>query len=322
MQNVYLGRYERIDGSVVEGPSLRDLVAEASAEVDAARRGRVAETPGAGCRSWSTPRRAAEAYDQMIGEGNDEGNAAGPGRDRRTDRADHGARARRSPPSASTDRVRGLRQPRRSGGRVPVAALQGNSAATVRDQTQRPPCAGPGWRARQHHAVRRARRGRRRRGGHRPGHGLRRPEAYERNPGGATTTRRTGSRSAFSQPAANMGFARPDGLQPRRCRVPPAVGRRPGVDRATDGLGPLYNARACRPLPPQRRPRPPARPAAARGQRRLDADAPQRAAAHGGGGRALAEGRLASLPEPTYGGQLQDLAIPGHAAEGAPGHHL
>jgi putative iron-regulated protein len=73
IRNVYLGRYRRIDGSIVAGPSVSDLVREKSAETDAALRDRLDETMTA---MQAIVRRAEtlEAYDQMIGEGNDAGN--------------------------------------------------------------------------------------------------------------------------------------------------------------------------------------------------------------------------------------------------------
>jgi putative iron-regulated protein len=73
IRNVYLGRYRRIDGSIVAGPSVSDLVREKSADTDAALRARLDETMTA---MQVMVRRAVttEAYDQMIGEGNDAGN--------------------------------------------------------------------------------------------------------------------------------------------------------------------------------------------------------------------------------------------------------
>lgn len=72
--NVYNGRYRRIDGSVVEGPSIADLVAAADSGVDAELSGRLSKTLSA---AEAMVRRAetVEAYDQMIGEGNEKGNA-------------------------------------------------------------------------------------------------------------------------------------------------------------------------------------------------------------------------------------------------------
>ena len=74
IRNVYLGRYRRVDGSVVQGPSVSDLVKAKSAEVDAETRAKIDATMNAMSVMY---RRGMmiESYDQMIGEGNPEGNA-------------------------------------------------------------------------------------------------------------------------------------------------------------------------------------------------------------------------------------------------------
>jgi len=74
MLNVYHGRYERIDGSVVEGPSPADLVALVDAEVDAGLRAAFDATMDA-MNELKERAETIEAYDQMLGEGNEEGNA-------------------------------------------------------------------------------------------------------------------------------------------------------------------------------------------------------------------------------------------------------
>ena len=74
IRNIYLGAYERIDGSMVEGPSVSDLVAAASAETDAALRERLDATMTA-MGAVVSAAEAGEAYDQQIGEGNAAGNA-------------------------------------------------------------------------------------------------------------------------------------------------------------------------------------------------------------------------------------------------------
>ncbi len=74
LQNVYLGRYVRIDGSVVEGPSPADLVNAADLDVGALMAQRLDETMQA-MSVLKTRGETVEAYDQMIGEGNTEGNA-------------------------------------------------------------------------------------------------------------------------------------------------------------------------------------------------------------------------------------------------------
>ena len=72
--NVYHGRYTRIDGSVVEGPSLAALVRAAAPDVDAEMRTRLDATAAAMQRLKDTADSGAMAYDQMLGESNPEGN--------------------------------------------------------------------------------------------------------------------------------------------------------------------------------------------------------------------------------------------------------
>jgi len=74
IRNVYFGKYERIDGSVISGPSVSDLVKAKDAEIDA----RVRDALDKSLAQFETLKKRAEtveAYDQMIGEANDEGNA-------------------------------------------------------------------------------------------------------------------------------------------------------------------------------------------------------------------------------------------------------
>ena len=87
VRNVYLGRYVRIDGSVVEGPSVSELVAEADPALDAELRGALDDI-GAGARRDQDGGRGRDAYDQMLATGNAAGEALVMARDRRADRAD------------------------------------------------------------------------------------------------------------------------------------------------------------------------------------------------------------------------------------------
>ncbi len=75
IRNVYLGRYERVNGSMVEGPALADLVAEADPELDAEIRARLDATMAALGAIKAEADSGSMAYDQMIGEGNEKGNA-------------------------------------------------------------------------------------------------------------------------------------------------------------------------------------------------------------------------------------------------------
>ena len=74
IRNVYLGTYRRADRSIVTGPSISDLVKAKSPEVDAEVRAKLDATMNA-MNTLYLRALTTESYDQMIGEGNDEGNA-------------------------------------------------------------------------------------------------------------------------------------------------------------------------------------------------------------------------------------------------------
>ncbi|MFN3546701.1 MAG: imelysin family protein [Mesorhizobium sp.] len=74
IRNVYHGSYIRLDGTRVEGPSIADLLKESDAALDAELGGRLDATVAA-MEAIAARAEAGEAYDQMIGEGNVEGNA-------------------------------------------------------------------------------------------------------------------------------------------------------------------------------------------------------------------------------------------------------
>lgn len=74
IRNVYLGAYRRIDWSLVSGPSVSDLVKAKAPEVDAELRAKLDATMEA-MNALYLRALTTESYDQMIGEGNDEGNA-------------------------------------------------------------------------------------------------------------------------------------------------------------------------------------------------------------------------------------------------------
>lgn len=74
IRNVYLGRYERPDGRSVEGPSLSDLVKARDPAVDAELREKL-DASVAAMEAIAARAEAGESYDQLIAEGNEEGNA-------------------------------------------------------------------------------------------------------------------------------------------------------------------------------------------------------------------------------------------------------
>ncbi len=137
-------------------------------------------------------------------------------------------------------------------------------------------------------------------------------QPFEANSAGAATVRAMANPNAFSQPSANIGFE--DELT---FKVGNGLFRKlwvssPSSTLASDGLGPLYNARSC-----QRchlkdgRGHPPEGPGDNSISMFLRVSIP------GGPGDGIdeIEGYLATLPEPTYGTQMQDFSLAGHAAE-------
>ncbi len=75
IRNVYLGRYERIDGSTVDGPSPAELVAAADPALDKELQEKLDASVAALGAVKAEADSGTEAYDQMIGEGNESGNA-------------------------------------------------------------------------------------------------------------------------------------------------------------------------------------------------------------------------------------------------------
>ncbi len=141
---------------------------------------------------------------------------------------------------------------------------------------------------------------------------------FEENSGGAQTVRARDMADAFSQPAANLTFE-----QELDFRVGNGMFRRiwvsaPASTIASDGLGPLYNARSC-----QRchlkdgRGHPPEGPedTAVSMFLRVSIPAPELDEAMIADIERYIAGTHPTAPEPTYGTQLQDFSLPGHAAE-------
>ena len=72
IRNVYQGSYTKVDGTVVSGPSLSELVAEKDAAVDAELKGKLDASVTA-LQAIKTKAEGGEAYDQMLAAGNKEG---------------------------------------------------------------------------------------------------------------------------------------------------------------------------------------------------------------------------------------------------------
>lgn len=74
IQSTYTGEYTRIDGTKLTGPALSELVAAKDAALDKEMKGNLATTVEK-MQAMAKRAKTLEAYDQMIGEGNAEGNA-------------------------------------------------------------------------------------------------------------------------------------------------------------------------------------------------------------------------------------------------------
>ena len=75
MMSIYQGHHLRTDGSVLAGPALTDLVKATDPALDSEMRAKLDATHAA-MKAIKTRAETVEAYDQMIGANNPEGNAA------------------------------------------------------------------------------------------------------------------------------------------------------------------------------------------------------------------------------------------------------
>ncbi|MBB4063730.1 imelysin family protein [Gellertiella hungarica] len=74
LQEAYTGTYERVDGTKMAGPSLSELVAARDKALDAELSAKLQKTVSA-MEAIAKRAEGGEAYDQMLAEGNTEGNA-------------------------------------------------------------------------------------------------------------------------------------------------------------------------------------------------------------------------------------------------------
>ena len=134
--------------------------------------------------------------------------------------------------------------------------------------------------------------------------------------GGATTHFKKADRNSFSHPAANMAFSSQLNFSLGNAIFRKLWVSSPSSTTASDGLGPLYNARSCE------------RCHLNDGRGHAPSDnwpqdnaismflrlsiPPQTAEQQ----TLLKKNRIGVIPEPTYGGQLQDFAVTGMPAEG------
>lgn len=141
-------------------------------------------------------------------------------------------------------------------------------------------------------------------------------ERYENMSGGAATSRKKINANTFSHSSANLTFEQEMDFKLGNAMFRKLWVSAPASTQSSDGLGPIFNARSC-----QRchlkdgRGQPPTAGTAdydlASMLFRLSVP-PETDAAR----TSIASGKAASIPEPTYGGQLQDFAVQGIDPEG------
>ncbi|MHA7969435.1 di-heme oxidoreductase family protein [Rhizobium sp. CAU 1783] len=139
------------------------------------------------------------------------------------------------------------------------------------------------------------------------------PEQFEVMQGGAATSTKPISADAFSHFSSNITFSEEEDFKLGNALFRKFWVSSPSSTQASDGLGPLFNARACQSCHlKDGRGHPPegasdatsmflrlGRPAQTEDER-----------------KAVADLKVVNFPDPVYGAQLQDLAVPGLAAEG------
>ncbi|EFO32434.1 exported protein [Roseibium sp. TrichSKD4] len=138
-------------------------------------------------------------------------------------------------------------------------------------------------------------------------------EPFEAMQGGAGTSRKRINRDAFSHSNANLTFEEQQEFKVGNGLFKKLWASSPSSTRASDGLGPLFNARSCQGCHlKDGRGRPP-RPGDKAVSLFLRLSIPPQTEAQR---EPLTKKALLSIPEPTYGGQFQSFAVPGLAAEG------
>lgn len=136
------------------------------------------------------------------------------------------------------------------------------------------------------------------------------PEKFEGKPAGGATVRLRPTPDAFSQYSGNMAFDRQMPFNLGNALFTKTWVPAPSSTLASDGLGPLYNARGCQDCHLKD----------GRGHVPAKDEKPVslflRLSVPGGSAPAEIADWIATKEEPAYGGQLQNFAIAGHAAEG------
>jgi len=138
-------------------------------------------------------------------------------------------------------------------------------------------------------------------------------EPFEAMSAGAATTRVAPANTSFSQPSANIALEQGQDFKLGHALFQKLWVSSPSSTQASDGLGPLYNARSCQTCHiNDGRGRPPRESEDAVSMIARLARAPRTPEED----KLLLDHRVLNFPDVTYGAQLQNLAVPGLQAEG------
>ncbi|MEP3304438.1 MAG: di-heme oxidoredictase family protein, partial [Roseibium sp.] len=147
----------------------------------------------------------------------------------------------------------------------------------------------------------------------RPASSFEAPEKFEVMQGGAGTSTKLVNRDSLSHFSANLTFKEEETFKLGNALFRKLWVSSPSSTLASDGLGPLFNARACQSCHIKDGRGHPPEGAADATSMFLRLARPARTDQER---QALEDYLVASLPDPVYGGQMQDLAVPGLKAEG------
>jgi CxxC motif-containing protein (DUF1111 family) len=139
-------------------------------------------------------------------------------------------------------------------------------------------------------------------------------QPFEAMSGGAATFTGTADSNAFSHFSQNLGFDQQADFNIGDSLFTKLWVSSPSSTQASDGLGPLFNARSCQSCHVRDgRGHPPVDGEDSAISMFLRLSVPPRTPEEFA---ALESRQMLHIPEPTYGGQFQDLAVPGLQAEG------
>lgn len=141
-----------------------------------------------------------------------------------------------------------------------------------------------------------------------------RAEPFEKHPGGAATSLASINTNIFSHFSANLSLKGQHDFHVGNGLFAKVWVAAPASTRASDGLGPLFNARACQNCHVKDgRGRPPINSDSPTISMVLHLSVPPRTQAQR---ERIKYATMTHVPEPTYGSQLQNFAVAGAVAEG------